>query len=155
VAGAVAVAGPAGEVGALHGGPGPGALHRGRVDHPHRVGPQVGVDGQDPDQAFDQRQRIAQALVVAGLAGQVRKRRGQRAGHEPQPAGLGADPEQDLGDREGEEFSVGELGRSARAGGLAQPVVDLDIECGQEGVEVGRHKLIFDTLLPRPGQTCR
>jgi hypothetical protein len=31
---------------------------------------------------------------------------------------------------------------------LAQIVVDLDVESGQEGVEVGRHKLIFSTLLP-------
>jgi hypothetical protein len=31
-------------------------------------------------------------------------------------------------------------------------VVDLDLECGQEGVQVGRHKLILNTLLscPRP-----
>ena len=108
VRGAVAVAGPSGQVRPLGGGPGPGALHRGRVNHPDRVGPQVGVRGQYPDQPLDQRDRVAQPLVVARLAGQIRKRPGQVRGHEPQPAGLGTHPEQGLRHRQGEQFGVGQ-----------------------------------------------
>ena len=43
---------------------------------------------------LDQRQRVAQAFVVAGLAGQVRECAGSARGHEPQPACLGSDAEQ-------------------------------------------------------------
>ena len=57
VAGAVAVAGPAGQVGPLGGGPGPAALDRGRVDQPRVVGPARGLDGQHPDQRLDQPRR--------------------------------------------------------------------------------------------------
>ncbi|MFC5212020.1 hypothetical protein ACFPM0_36500 [Pseudonocardia sulfidoxydans] len=55
MAGAVAVPGPSGQVRAQRGGPRAGTLDRGRVDYPDRVVPQVGVGGQDPDQALDQR----------------------------------------------------------------------------------------------------
>jgi hypothetical protein len=29
-------------------------------------------------------------------------------------------------------------------------VIDLDVECGEKGVQVGRHKLILNTLRPSP-----
>jgi hypothetical protein len=70
------------------------------------------------------------------------------AGQEPQPARLGTDPEQRLGHRESQQLSVGQPGRPPMAGGLAQVIVDLDVECGQKGVQVGRHKLILNTLRP-------
>jgi hypothetical protein len=74
VAGAVAVLGPPGQVRALHRLAGAGALDRGGVGHPHVVGPQPGVAGQDPDQPADRGALPAQPLVVAGLLGQVRNR---------------------------------------------------------------------------------
>lgn len=55
VTGAVAVAGPPGKVGTLHGRSGTCALDRGGIHHPYRVRPQVGVEGQNPDQLLDQR----------------------------------------------------------------------------------------------------
>jgi hypothetical protein len=80
---------------------------------------------------------------------------GQGSWDEAQPAGLRADPEQDLCHGEGEQLGVGELWWAALPGVVAQMVVDLDVESGQEGVEVGRHKLILNTLLPCLGQPRR
>jgi len=73
------------------------------------------------------------------------------AGQEPQPAGFGADPEQDLSHGECQQLGVGEPGRSSsprRLAGLTQMIVDLDVECGEKGVQVCRHKRILNTLLP-------
>jgi len=53
-----------------------------------------------------------------------------------------------------ESFAVCPYG-SASPTSLPQPVVDLDMGCGQEGVEVRRHKRIFNTLLPRLGRARR
>jgi hypothetical protein len=72
-------------------------------------------------------------------------------GHETKPAGFGPDSEQDLGDGEREQFGVGRLRGSPWSGAPPKLVIDLHMECGWEGVEVGRHKLTFNTLLPRLG----
>src|SRR5437773_6982718 len=64
---AVAVVGPAGQVGAFDGGPRPAAFDWGGVGDPDVVEPEVAVGGQLPDHLLDQRQGRAQPLVVAGL----------------------------------------------------------------------------------------
>jgi len=64
----------------------------------------------------------------------------QPAGGEPQPTPLGAEPEQDLGDRQADQFSVAELGRPARPTARADQLVDGDVQCDDEGVEVGAHE---------------
>jgi hypothetical protein len=89
------------------------------------------------------------AACCSRTAGQVGERAGQRARDEPQPAGLRAHPEQHLGHGQGEQLGIRELGWSTRSGAAAQVVVDLDVQCGQEGVQVGRHKLILNALLLR------
>jgi hypothetical protein len=68
-------------------------------------------------------------------------------GHEPQPAGLGPHAEQDLATaRVSNSASVSSGGRPVRT--APEMIVDLDVECGQKGVQVGPHKLILNTLRP-------
>src|SRR5674476_745208 len=71
MAGAVAVLGPAGQVCAADRLTGADALYRGRVDHPHVVGPHAGVAGKCPQQPVQRGGEAAKPLVVAGLLGQV------------------------------------------------------------------------------------
>ena len=89
----------------------------------------------------------AQALVVAGLAGQVGKQPPQMAVGVAQPAGLGGEPQQGLHDGKGDQFRFAELGRDAdgwapggQLGCCFQQVVDGDVQCGGEGVQVGVHR---------------
>lgn len=66
---------------------------------------------------------------------------------EPQPAGLGAEAHHRLSHRQADEFGVAEPGRSASAPGSSDLIVDLNVGRGQEGVQLGRHKLILGTLV--------
>jgi hypothetical protein len=61
----------------------------------------------------------------------------------------GVAAEQDLGDGQTGQFGVGEARWSARASASAEEVeevVDLDVECHDEGVEVRCHTSLFGTL---------
>src|SRR6266511_63832 len=73
VAGAVAVFGPSGQLGAVGGLGRPAALYGGGVAYPHVIGPPGRVAGQHADGPLEQAGGCPQALVVAGLAGQVGK----------------------------------------------------------------------------------
>jgi hypothetical protein len=64
----------------------------------------------------------------------------QASAGEPQPAPLGVEPEQDLGDGQTDEFGVAELGATPRAQPWAEQVVDHDVQCHHEGVEIGVHE---------------
>jgi hypothetical protein len=56
-----------------------------------------------------------------------------------------------LGNSETDQFTVGELGSVAAAGtGCHDMVVNQYVKCGQEGVQVVRHRLILNTLSPCP-----
>jgi hypothetical protein len=57
-----------------------------------------------------------------------------------QPAPLGAEPEQDLGDRQADQLGIAELGRTARPATWPQQLVDGDGQCDDEGVEIGAHE---------------
>jgi hypothetical protein len=64
-----------------------------------------------------------------------------------QPAGLRDIAQQGLEDRQGEQLGVGQLGGDpdrwpprAQLGGVLQGVVDLDVQCDHEGVQVGVHR---------------
>jgi hypothetical protein len=59
---------------------------------------------------------------------------------EAQPAPLGAEPEQHLGDGQTDQLGVAELGPPTRPTTGTQQLVDGDIECDDEGVEVGAHE---------------
>jgi hypothetical protein len=58
---------------------------------------------------------------------------------EPQPAPLGVTAQQDLGHGQADQLRVGQLGWAAGAFAGAEQVVDGDVECNHEGVEIGVH----------------
>jgi hypothetical protein len=62
------------------------------------------------------------------------------ASDHPQPAPLGVAAKQDLGDGEGNQLGVGQLGLAAGSPAGAEQVVDADVQCGDEGVEIGVHE---------------
>jgi hypothetical protein len=64
-----------------------------------------------------------------------------------QPASLGGVAEQGLQDGQGDQFGVAEYGRDpdrgppgGQVGGGFQQLVDCDVQCGGEGVQVGVHR---------------
>jgi hypothetical protein len=71
------------------------------------------------------------------------------AAHEPQPAPLRVAAEQNLSDGQADQLGVGKARRPARAVAHTEQlgeVVDLDVECHDEGVEVGMHKPVLGAL---------
>ena len=140
VALAVAVAGMAGQRRALDGLAGGRARHRGRVDQPQLVAPARGVGGQVTDREGDQRPGTAKPAVVGRGGGQVREQMPQPLAGKAQPAPLRAEAEQDLGNRQADQLGVAQLGRPARSAAWAEQLIDHDVECDDEGVEVGAHE---------------
>lgn len=59
-----------------------GRTRPGGVHDPGRVGPQVGADGEQPDDVLEQRDRGPQSLVVAGFLRQIRESTGQVTGQD-------------------------------------------------------------------------
>jgi hypothetical protein len=59
---------------------------------------------------------------------------------QPQPAPLGAAAQQDLGNGQTDQLGVAELGSAARPPPRPEQLIDHDIECNDEGVEVGVHE---------------
>ena len=104
VGGAVPVAGPAGQVRALDGGPGAGAFDGGGVDQVHVVGVDAGGGSQPPDGAG----QGAQALVVAGLARDVGEHASQVLAGVAQEASVGVDAHQRCDGGQGEDLGVGD-----------------------------------------------
>ena len=147
VAGAVPILGPACELGAARGFPGPPALHRSGVHHPHVIGPHRGVAGQYADQPAGRCREFAQPLVVARLLGQVGEQVPQMLAGGPQPAGLGGEPGQGLQHRERDQLGVGEFRgqpglwppRPVVREGFEQ-VVGPGVQCGGKGVQIGVHE---------------
>jgi hypothetical protein len=56
-----------------------------------------------------------------------------------QPAALGVVAQQDLGDRQADELGVRQLGRVAWSPTGFQQLIDGDVQCDNEVVEVGAH----------------
>jgi hypothetical protein len=87
-----------------------------------------------------QRGRGLEPFVVAGLLGQVGEQVAQSAVGEPYPAVLAVYAEQDLGHGQGQQLGVAESGTTSPTPACRNHmIVDLHIQCGQEGVEVVRH----------------
>jgi hypothetical protein len=64
----------------------------------------------------------------------------QPLGREAQPVPLRGDPEQDLGHGQADQLGVRQLGWPARPVARPDQLVDGDVECDDEGVEVGVHE---------------
>jgi hypothetical protein len=92
-----------------------------------------------PDGGGDQGCCCAQPLVVGRRGGQVGKQVAHTVVGEPQPAPLGVAAQQDLGHRQADQLGVGQLGGTAWSSAGAEQVVDGDVQCGDEGVEIGVH----------------
>jgi hypothetical protein len=80
-----------------------------------------------------------QALVVAGLAGQIREQVPQPLAGEPQPVALGAGTQQDLGDCQADQFGIRQPRPAAWAEPWPQQLIDGDLQCDDEVVETGVH----------------
>jgi hypothetical protein len=64
----------------------------------------------------------------------------QPAAGKAQPAPLGAEPEQDLSDRQADQLGVAELGWPAWPAAGFQQLVDGDVQCDDEVVKIGVHE---------------
>ena len=95
----------------------------------------------------------AQALVVAGLGGQIGEQVPQPVGRESQPVAFGAGAQQDLGDRQADQFSVRQLGRSSWPQPWSEQVVDGDVQCDDEVVETGVHEASLEVDVARATPT--
>jgi hypothetical protein len=87
---------------------------RGGVDQPQLVTPAWGMGGEVLDGQGGQRPSPAQPPVVGRGRWQVREQMAQPLAGEAQPAALGAEPEQDLGD--GQQTSSASLSLGLRPG---------------------------------------
>ena len=90
-----------------------------------------------------------QTLVVGGRLGQVGEEVAEAALGEPQPAAFGVAAEQDLCHGQADQLRVSKARRPAGASAALQQgeeVVDLDVECRDEGVELGLHTPLPGTL---------
>jgi hypothetical protein len=91
-------------------------------------------------------------LPYPRLAGQLREQAGQVLAGVADPPPLAGDAQQVLGHRQAQQLSIIQLRlpagqvivRPAERGQYA--VSQIHVECGQEGVQVVRHKTIFDAL---------
>jgi hypothetical protein len=153
VTGAVAVLRPARDVTPLHGLAGAAALDRGGVHDPHVVAPQARVHAQPADDGHEQEDHLSQPLVIPGLADLPGEQAREVRARVPQPAPLRPEAEQGGHDRHGQQFGITDSRhhaafrpprRQARLG--QEQVVDLDIQCSREGLDVLVHNLIMETL---------
>jgi hypothetical protein len=93
------------------------------------------------DRRGQQRRGGLEPLVIARLTRQVREQVPQPPVAQAQPVMLAAGAQQHLRDRQAHQLSIGQLFRlaPATADGRDHMIVDLHIQCGQEGVQVVRH----------------
>ena len=115
------------------------ARHRGGVDQAQLIPPARRSGGQVAQGHGDQRRGPAQPAVGGRGGRQVREQVAQPLAGEPQPAPFGVEPEQHLGDGQTHQLGVTELGLATGAMPGAEQVVDGDVQCRDEGVEVGVH----------------
>jgi hypothetical protein len=140
VALAPAVTGQAGKLAAPRRFPRLAARDGGAVEQAQVVAERRAADGQVGDDAGDRRGQRAQALVVAGLLGQIGKQVGQSPARERQELAVVGDRQEHLRDRQGDELGVADPGRMARTAALGQEIVHPHVKCGDESVEVGVHE---------------
>jgi hypothetical protein len=72
---------------------------------------------------------------------------------EPQPVPLGAGAEQHLGHGQADQLGIRQLGWMAGSQPWAEQVVDGDLQCGDEVVEVGVHEASLEVDVARATPT--
>ena len=131
-----------------------GSTWQGRgVQQPEPIAPRRRADRQVSQREHHQVSGSAQALVVAGLAGQIREQVAQPVMGEPQPVALGAGAQQHLGNGQADQLSVAELWRAAWAEPWTNQLVDGDVQCGDEVVETGVHEASLEVDVARATPT--
>lgn len=144
MAGGVAVGGEAGEFRAFGGRPRPSALDRGRIHDKDVIVEQVGLSHQDVDEGAHLGRSEADPLVVAGLFWQVGEHGGKARPLEAKKPTLGAEAEEGLDRRKGDQLGCGDHRIDPNRWSepqekliVLQRVIDLDVDCGRKGVQVG------------------
>src|SRR5919202_677 len=132
-----------------------GTGDRGGVQQPERVLDAGGLTHQVGQDFTQQPAGLAQPLVVAGLVRQIREQVPQPAVAQPDPAVLTMAAQQDLGDRQADEFGIRQPGLAARipaAGVGTQQLIDDAVQCDDEVVEGGVHEasLEVDVAMATP-----
>src|SRR5271167_77174 len=152
VALAVAVGGPAGELGAPDG-LARGATRHGRgVQQPQPVTERRRGPRQTTDDHADLRREPAQSLVVPGLLGDIRKQVPKALVGKPQKPPLGMALQDDLRDRQRDELSIGDPWATACTAARRQEIVRQHVKCREQAVEVGVHEAtsVVDVALATP-----
>ena len=107
--------------------------------------PGRGVLGQGGNHSSDQGTGGANPFVVSGLSGQGREHAAQMGVRIADPPGLGIELEQVLGDDQAQQLGIGKPWFpaadmcSGQADPGQDPIIEEDVKCGQEGVEVIVH----------------
>src|SRR5258708_5299533 len=136
VGGAIAIVGPAGELGAL------GSLARGAtgdgsgIEQSELIPPRRCKAGPVAHGMLHQPVGSPQPLVVGRGLGQIGEQMAQASGCEAHPAALGVEAEENLGHGQADQFRVGEAGGAPRRLTKTQEAVevgDLDVECPDAG----------------------
>ena len=145
--GAVPVLRPPGQVRAPDGGSGAGALDGCGVGQPQVIAPRPRAARQCADGPGHGAGQGAQALVPARLAGQVGEHPPQVAVGVADPVPLAGVAQQGLHDRQGDDLGIrdprGDPYRWPHGHHLGmgpQQVIDRDVQCGGEGLQIGVHQ---------------
>src|SRR5664280_197479 len=139
VSGAVAVAGHVREGRTLDRLPAAAALDGGRVDEQQFVARARALLREVGHEPLDRIDEATTALVVAGLAGQLREEMDEPLAGDRQEAPVGRDAHDRLGHAERDQLGIGDLPAGVRSR-LWQKIVGCAINHGAESVEVGVHR---------------
>ena len=140
VGGAVSVTGVPCQLGAFHGLAGFPAGNRGRVQKSCGLGPGWRVAGQFGDHGRQQPGGLADSLAPPGLLRQIREHVPQLRVGGADPFPVRRDPEELLGHDQAEQLDIGEdrfaagMSISGKPQRGDDPIVKMDLKCGQEGV---------------------
>jgi hypothetical protein len=102
------------------------ARHRGAVQQPEVVAERRAADGEAGDDAGDRRGQRAQALVVAGLLGQIGKHVPKPPARHGQELAVG-DRQEHLRDGQRDELGIADPRRMTGSAALGQEIVDAHV----------------------------
>jgi hypothetical protein len=116
------------------------AGHRGAVEQPQPVTEGRRFEDHLVEQPDDLRGQRADALVVAGLLGQIGKQMTQPPASEREKPPVAWTVQQHLSDGQADQLSVGDPWRMTPTATRQQDVIGKDVESNEERVEAGGHR---------------